>query len=105
MDTELSERLPDLRPSADASWGLAAGAAAILAGVAVRSLMKQGWRTVRHEEVPNNPASSDVAWGEALTWAALSGVAVAVARLVARRGVAGLWEGRGRSPAERWTRG
>ena len=69
--------------------GLASGAGA---GAATRALLHTGWRRARGAEPPANPASPTTSWPEALIWAAASGVAMAVARLVAQRGAAEAWK-------------
>ena len=46
------------------------------------------WRKTKKTEPPADPASPDTPWAEALTWAAASGVAVGVARLVTTKGAA-----------------
>ena len=68
--------------------GLASGAAA---GAATRAALHAGWRRARGSNPPANPASPSTSWSEALIWAAASGVAMAVTRLVAQRGAAEAW--------------
>ena len=46
------------------------------------------WRKTKKTEPPADPASPGTPWVEALTWAAASGVAVGVGRLVATKGAA-----------------
>ena len=64
----------------------------IATGMVVRSLTDKAlsalWKKTKHTEPPTDPASPGTPWGEALSWAAASGVAMAVARLVATRGTA-----------------
>lgn len=50
------------------------------------------WRKTRHEEPPENPASPSTTWSDALAWAAVSGIGLGVARLVAQRGAAAAWQ-------------
>lgn len=77
--------------------GLVSGAAA---GAATRAALRSGWRRARGSDPPANPASPQTSWPEALTWAAASGVAIAVTRLVAQRGAAEAWRaGTGSYPA------
>ncbi len=68
--------------------GLSAG---LLSGKVARSVLDKGWAKTRGVEPPRNPAVPGVSWGEALTWAIASGVAVSVARLLADRTVARTW--------------
>jgi hypothetical protein len=69
--------------------GLASGLAV---GLATRKVMIVGWERLRGESPPANPASPKTTWVEALAWATASGVALAIARLVAERGAAEAWK-------------
>jgi hypothetical protein len=64
----------------------------IATGIVVRKISMQVldkvWRKTKHTEPPADPASPGTPWLEALTWAAASGVAVGVSRLVTTKGVA-----------------
>lgn len=73
--------------------------AAIGAGVLTRKLLSRVWTDVTGEEPPANPADPTVGWRAALTWAAATGVAVGVGRVVGRRLAAGAWEKTSRKPA------
>lgn len=66
-------------------------AAAIGAGVLVRSLVKRVWTNATGAEPPNDPADPTVGWREALSWAVATGVAVGVGRVVGRRLAGGAW--------------
>jgi Protein of unknown function (DUF4235) len=46
------------------------------------------WKKTKHSEPPADPASPGTPWTEAISWAVASGVAMAVARLLATRGTA-----------------
>jgi hypothetical protein len=64
----------------------------IATGVAVRKasmvVLDKVWRKTKHTEPPADPASPGTPWAEALSWAAASGIAVGVGRLVTTKGVA-----------------
>lgn len=64
----------------------------IATGVVVRKVtdktLSSVWRRTKHSDPPADPASPGTPWGEAISWAAASGVAMAVARLLATRGTA-----------------
>ena len=64
----------------------------IATGVVTRKVsmvvLDKVWRKTKKTEPPADPASPGTPWVEALTWAAASGVAVGVARLVTTKGVA-----------------
>ena len=61
-------------------------------GIAVRKAtdkaLSSAWRRSRHQEPPADPGAPGTPWAEALSWAVASGVAMAVARLLATRGTA-----------------
>lgn len=69
-----------------------AGIAAVVAGVAARKVVKAVWSKAAGKPPPEEPESPDVHWAEAIGWSALSGTAVAVARLLATRHAAGQWQ-------------
>lgn len=69
----------------------------LVAGLVTRSLLRVGWRRLRGGEPPSNPAAPGTSWAEALAWAASSGVAIAVTRLVAQRSAAEVWKAKGGS--------
>ena len=61
-------------------------------GIVVRKVSDKAlsavWKKTKHTEPPADPASPGTPWSEAISWAAASGVAMAVARLLATRGTA-----------------
>ena len=58
----------------------------------MRKALDAAWRAARHDDPPRNPAAPGTAWAEALAWAAVSGIAVAAARMIAARGAAATWK-------------
>ena len=64
----------------------------IATGIAVRKLSEKVldvvWKRTKHSDPPADPASPGTPWVEALSWAAASGVAVGVSRLVTTKGLA-----------------
>jgi hypothetical protein len=66
-------------------------AVGIPVGIATKRLVNGAWNMARTEDTPRKPAERDVRWGDAIGWAALSGVGVVVADLVTRRGAEELW--------------
>jgi hypothetical protein len=73
-------------------WKIVAAAFAVPTGIAVRKAIETGWRKAQHDDPPKNPAAPGTTWSEALIWAAVSGIAVASARLIAARGAAATWK-------------
>jgi Protein of unknown function (DUF4235) len=76
---------------AKAGWKLTALMFAVPAGIAARKAMDAAWKKARKADPPANPAAPGTTWGEALAWAAVSGVVFAAARMVAARGAAATW--------------
>src|SRR4051794_41878534 len=73
-------------------------------GLVVRKVsdkaLSSAWRKTKHAEPPADPAAPGTPWTDALSWAAASGVAMAVARLLAPRGTAtAKMKGAGQAPA------
>ncbi len=64
----------------------------IATGVVTRKIsmvvLDKVWRKTKKTEPPADPASPGTPWAEAVTWAAASGVAAGVARLVTTKGAA-----------------
>ena len=73
-------------------WKAVGSLSGMAAGWATRVLLRAGWRRTRGGDPPANPAAPGTAWSEAIIWAAASGVAIAVTRLVAQRGAAEAWK-------------
>ena len=66
--------------------------AAFLAERLARTAITQGWRVARGEDPPRNPERLEVSWSAALGWTAVTGLAIAMAGLAARRGAAAGWK-------------
>ncbi len=75
----------------DNLWKAAVTLASIGAGIAARNAATQVWSRYRGTEPPANPADPATEWGEAISWTLATGVLIALARLVARRGAAAAW--------------
>jgi Protein of unknown function (DUF4235) len=61
------------------------GVAGAGAGFVTKKVMTVAWKRVTGREPPANPEDPEVALGEAVSWAAVMGVAMATARLLAIR--------------------
>jgi hypothetical protein len=73
------------------AWKVTATGSALVAARLTAKAVTGGWRTIKRSDPPANPAAPETSWPEAVAWAAASGVAIALARLAARRGAAGAW--------------
>ena len=66
-------------------YTVAALAATLSAAMVARKLMTATWKISTGKEPPSNPEHPDVSIREAATWAAVSGIAVGLARMYASR--------------------
>ncbi len=66
-------------------WSAYALGATTVAGLAARKALTTSWKVATGKQPPQNPAHPDVSFGEAAAWATVSGVAVAMARMLASR--------------------
>lgn len=73
-------------------WKAVGTTAGVAAAALTRNLLISAWRRSGRSEPPANPAAPTTGWGEALAWAALTGLAIGIARLVAARGAAAGWQ-------------
>jgi hypothetical protein len=80
------------KEKAPMTWKLLGLGFAVPAGIAARKLTDSAWYAARGYPPPKNPAAPGVGWGDALAWAAFSGLAVAGGRLLAARGAAATYK-------------
>jgi hypothetical protein len=73
------------RKKADIGTKAVSAVAAMAAAFAARKLVTFAWTKAIGKEPPTHPEDPQVALGEALGWAALTGVTVEAARLLATR--------------------
>lgn len=73
-------------------WKVVGLVTGLLAAKLGRTTLDKAWARTRGGEPPRNPAAAGTTWGEAVSWAVASGIAVALARLVATRGAASAWQ-------------
>src|SRR5205823_8118844 len=72
-------------------YKLMATFASVVGAVAARKVLRVAWKTSTGKQPPANPEHPEVTWGEAISWAVLSGAVVGVARMAAQRKVASSW--------------
>lgn len=77
---------------AEMTWKLVGLASGVLSAKASRTVAEKVWIKTKGGDPPRNPASFQTTWPEALGWAVATGVAAGVARLVATRGAAHVWQ-------------
>ena len=72
-------------------WSGVAAGSALVAVAAVQGGTRAVWKLIEDDEMPDDPAQTDMPWGQALAWAIGTGAAAAAARLLAQRGAAIGW--------------
>ncbi len=71
--------------SGSRTWTVFGLLATLTATVVTRKALTTSWKMATGKNPPTNPEHPDVSMAEALAWAAFSGVAVGVARMLATR--------------------
>ena len=64
----------------------------VLTGLATQRVLEVPWKAIRGSGPPKVAADRRASWADALSWAVATGVGVGVARLLALRSAAALWE-------------
>ena len=73
-------------------WTVFSLVSALAAAAIAKLVIDKSWAMVTGKEPPENPADPDVNLWEAVMWAALSGTAVGLARMLAQRRAATYYE-------------
>jgi len=79
------------KPKGKQAWKLVGSGSALLAGLAATRALDATWKTATGRKPPTKPENPDIAGREALLWAALSGMAIGVAKTYATRRAANYW--------------
>ena len=66
-------------------WTVYGLVATTVAAIVARKALNATWKVATGKQPPQNPAHPDVSIAEAVAWAAVSGVAVGLARMFASR--------------------
>lgn len=73
------------------TWKLLGTGSAMVAGVVVARALDAAWATATGHKPPTRPENPDIGGREALLWAAMSGMAIGVAKTYATRRAAQYW--------------
>jgi hypothetical protein len=73
-------------------WTVFSLVSALGAAALAKKALDTGWRAATGKHPPENPADPDVAMGEAIAWAIVSGTFVALARMLAQRRAASYFQ-------------
>jgi hypothetical protein len=74
------------------SWKAITLGSGALSGLISQRVVERVWRSVRASTPPPAPADRTARWTDALSWAIATGVGAGVARLVAVRTAARMWQ-------------
>lgn len=72
-------------------WKVTTIAVGIPVGIAAKKGVERAWLALRPENPPTKARDPNVDWRDAVIWAVLSGVGVALAQLATTKGAATLW--------------
>ena len=72
-------------PKGSKVWSAFSLGSALAAAALTKKALNSSWKAATGKQPPANPADPDVDLWEAVTWAAVSGTMVAVARMLATR--------------------
>jgi hypothetical protein len=78
----------------DMAWKALALAVGAASAYTTRRAIAAVWKSVKGSDPPSSPAARSTTWPEALGWTVGTGVAMALARLIAQRGAAAAWKAR-----------
>jgi len=73
------------------AWKMFGSGAGLLGGLAMTKALDATWKTATGRKPPTKPENPEIAGREAILWAALSGMAIGVARTYATRRAAHYW--------------
>lgn len=73
------------------AWKLLGSGSGVVAAIATTKALDATWRTATGRKPPSKPESPEIAGREALLWAAVSGMAMGVAKTYATRRAANYW--------------
>lgn len=73
------------------AWKMFGSGSAVIGGIAMARALDATWRTATGRKPPTKPENIEIADREALLWAALSGMAIGVAKTYATRRAAAYW--------------
>lgn len=72
-------------------WKITTIAIGIPVGIAAKKGVERAWAAARPDQPSRSAKDPEASWGDALGWAALSAVGVAVAQLVTMKGASTVW--------------
>jgi hypothetical protein len=74
------------------SWKMITLGSGAVSGLITQRVLELLWKRVRGDGPPPMPADRSARWADALSWAIATGVGAGVARLVAIRTAARMWQ-------------
>jgi hypothetical protein len=89
--TSTSKKAAKKKAKGKRAWKAVGSGSALLAGLAASKALDATWKTATGRKPPTKPENPDIAGREAILWAALSGMAIGVAKTYATRRAATYW--------------
>jgi Protein of unknown function (DUF4235) len=74
------------------TWKLFATVSAVTAGIVTRKVLTAAFRKTTGKPPPANPEAPSTSWQEAVAWAVVSGAALGLARMLATRKAAAVYQ-------------
>jgi|SRR5690242_8849857 Protein of unknown function (DUF4235) len=72
-------------------WRIMTLAVGIPVGVAVKKGIDRAWMAARPDRPPRGARDPNASWGDAISWAALSAIGVAITQLATTKAATKLW--------------
>ncbi|MEH0157037.1 DUF4235 domain-containing protein [Limibacter armeniacum] len=73
-------------------WQTFATGVAVGAAWLIKKGLTEGWKAYTKTDPPQNPASPNTKWSEAIMWTIATGITGGMGMLIAQRGAAAGWE-------------
>ncbi len=86
-----SKKSDQPEPKGKGTWKLLGTTASLAAAFVTAKALDATWKTATGKKPPDSPESPDIGGREAVAWAALSGMAMGVAKMYATRRAASYW--------------
>ncbi len=74
------------------TWKLVSTLTGMLSALLARRLIRAGYRAVRKDATPFDPASAKFSWSDAILWAATAGIGLGIVKVMSARVARLGWE-------------
>lgn len=87
----MAKKSKDPKPQNSKAWAVFSLVATMAGATVAKRVLNTSWKAATGKKPPANPADPDVALGEAVAWATMSGTFIGLARMLAGRRAAGYY--------------